>query len=446
MNDIPQTERAVQLVGPDKLELNSAKPVADPGPHQVLAQSRGGRPVLLRPQAAQAVLAAQPQVRRPDRPRRAGAGGNAELRAGRRADRSRPRGGHPRRQGRAGRRPLQDRRAVHRRDRLPLAADRQVQRRLRLQFRGRVAGIRAARRTGHHLARRRVDADPGARGSVGLGAGAGRAVGLRRERLHRSPAADAEARRPAARGRRRCRRPRRGRQDALGGPASVVFATGEPSPRSGTRASTTSSISAPTPRRRRNCLRNSPPAACWRSSRAAASSAGRSRRRSAASITAASASSEPPAPIRRRLMPRFRRAPRSARATRSTSSARRGRWGRCTSSATCVRAHEGVTVYAGDLNDERLAGLARSLRRWPTKNGVTLRTYNPSKDPPERRLRLHRADGARPRPGRRRPSRRRRRTRSSTSSPASRPTRRPPSISTPISRSSSISSAPAARS
>ena len=38
MNDIPLTERAVQLVGPDKLELNSAKPVADPGPHQVLAR------------------------------------------------------------------------------------------------------------------------------------------------------------------------------------------------------------------------------------------------------------------------------------------------------------------------------------------------------------------------------------------------------------------------
>ena len=38
MNDIPQTERAVQLVGPDKLELNPAKPVADPGAHQVLAR------------------------------------------------------------------------------------------------------------------------------------------------------------------------------------------------------------------------------------------------------------------------------------------------------------------------------------------------------------------------------------------------------------------------
>lgn len=38
MNDIPQTERAVQLVGPDELKLNAAKPVASPGAHQVLAQ------------------------------------------------------------------------------------------------------------------------------------------------------------------------------------------------------------------------------------------------------------------------------------------------------------------------------------------------------------------------------------------------------------------------
>ncbi len=38
MNEIPHTERAVQLVGPDKLALNPAKPVASPGPHQVLAK------------------------------------------------------------------------------------------------------------------------------------------------------------------------------------------------------------------------------------------------------------------------------------------------------------------------------------------------------------------------------------------------------------------------
>jgi len=40
----------------------------------------------------------------------------------------------------------------------------------------------------------------------------------------------------------------------------------------------------------------------------------------------------------------------------------------------------GVTVFAGDLSDERLAalrGLAEPLAR---KNGLTLRTYNPSKD------------------------------------------------------------------
>jgi len=38
MNDIPPTERAVQLVGPDRLALNPAKPVVSPGPHQVLAK------------------------------------------------------------------------------------------------------------------------------------------------------------------------------------------------------------------------------------------------------------------------------------------------------------------------------------------------------------------------------------------------------------------------
>ena len=35
---IPQTQRAVQLVGPDQLELNEAKPVFTPGPHQVLGR------------------------------------------------------------------------------------------------------------------------------------------------------------------------------------------------------------------------------------------------------------------------------------------------------------------------------------------------------------------------------------------------------------------------
>ncbi len=35
---IPATERAVQLIGPDELELNAAKPVPEPGPHQVLCR------------------------------------------------------------------------------------------------------------------------------------------------------------------------------------------------------------------------------------------------------------------------------------------------------------------------------------------------------------------------------------------------------------------------
>jgi len=38
MTAIPQQQRAVQLVGPDKLELNSAKQVFTPGPHQILAR------------------------------------------------------------------------------------------------------------------------------------------------------------------------------------------------------------------------------------------------------------------------------------------------------------------------------------------------------------------------------------------------------------------------
>jgi L-sorbose 1-phosphate reductase len=35
---IPQTQRAVQLVGPDRLQLNETKPVFEPGPHQVLGR------------------------------------------------------------------------------------------------------------------------------------------------------------------------------------------------------------------------------------------------------------------------------------------------------------------------------------------------------------------------------------------------------------------------
>lgn len=37
-NTIPEKQRAVQLVGPDQLQLNEAKPVFEPGPHQVLGR------------------------------------------------------------------------------------------------------------------------------------------------------------------------------------------------------------------------------------------------------------------------------------------------------------------------------------------------------------------------------------------------------------------------
>src|SRR5208282_1703758 len=35
---IPKNQRAVQLVGPDRLQINEAKPVFEPGPHQVLGR------------------------------------------------------------------------------------------------------------------------------------------------------------------------------------------------------------------------------------------------------------------------------------------------------------------------------------------------------------------------------------------------------------------------
>ncbi|MBP8605705.1 MAG: alcohol dehydrogenase catalytic domain-containing protein [Phycisphaerae bacterium] len=38
MNGIPEKQTAVQLIGPDKLMLNSAKPVDKPGPYQILAR------------------------------------------------------------------------------------------------------------------------------------------------------------------------------------------------------------------------------------------------------------------------------------------------------------------------------------------------------------------------------------------------------------------------
>jgi len=37
-NSIPEKQRAVQLVGPDQLQINETKAVFDPGPFQVLGR------------------------------------------------------------------------------------------------------------------------------------------------------------------------------------------------------------------------------------------------------------------------------------------------------------------------------------------------------------------------------------------------------------------------
>ena len=35
---VPSRQRAVQLVGPDEMNLNTDKPVVEPGPHQLLCK------------------------------------------------------------------------------------------------------------------------------------------------------------------------------------------------------------------------------------------------------------------------------------------------------------------------------------------------------------------------------------------------------------------------
>ena len=105
----------------------------------------------------------------------------------------------------------------------------------------------------------------------------------------------------------------------------------------------------------------------------------------------------------------------------------------------------GVTVFAGDLSDERLAVLQKLAEPLARKKRAHAASVQSVQGQTRRQVRLHRPDGARAgaggagRPGRRaaRPS--------STFSPASPPTRPPRSTSTPTSKSSSTSSAPAVR-
>ncbi len=105
----------------------------------------------------------------------------------------------------------------------------------------------------------------------------------------------------------------------------------------------------------------------------------------------------------------------------------------------------GVTIFAGDLSDERLAALRKLAEPLAQKNKLTLKTYNPSKDKltekfnyivlmaPVPALVAQAVKDAAPQAP------------SSTSSPAFPPTRPARLTSTPISRNNVISSAPAAR-
>ncbi len=42
----PASQRAVQLTGPGRLELNEQKPVSRPGPHQILARIELSKPAI----------------------------------------------------------------------------------------------------------------------------------------------------------------------------------------------------------------------------------------------------------------------------------------------------------------------------------------------------------------------------------------------------------------
>ena len=140
-----------QLVGPDKLDLIRPKPSSNRGVVSSSPRSRqsacaspissfsssspitaGNRrsPAVLAPRRWRICRTTFPATRRPFPATRRSSASSSSARAS----------------------TLQGRRALHRRDRLSLAADRQVQRRLRLQLRGWTAGICAARRAGDHLA------------------------------------------------------------------------------------------------------------------------------------------------------------------------------------------------------------------------------------------------------------------------------------------------------
>ena len=329
MNDIPQTERAVQLVGPDKLELNAAKPIADPGAHQLLAKveavglcfsdlkllkqfsAHGRKSEVLTGLDAKA-LAEMPNYVPGDTP--TVPGHEAVIRVvkvGPGVDRYKS-----------------GERFIVETDYRWLPTDKSNAA-FGYNFEG---GLQE-----YVLLDERVITSPEGESMLipapeDLSASALALIEpwacvenayteVQRRTLKTGGRLLVVGDAPSIAPRRKMPGRDRGRSSSR--PAT-------PSPIDRTRPMTTSFTSAPTPRPRRRCLPSSP-----RGGLLAIVQGGRkfgrpSRRKSAASTTAASASSEPPAPIRRRLSPRFPPAPRSVRATRSTSSARPGRWERCT--------------------------------------------------------------------------------------------------------------------
>ena len=84
---LPATQRALQLVGRDRLRLNEAQAGRRARRAPAARARRGGRHLLLGPEAAEAVRPPRPQVRGARRPSRRRPARDAQLRPRRRADR-----------------------------------------------------------------------------------------------------------------------------------------------------------------------------------------------------------------------------------------------------------------------------------------------------------------------------------------------------------------------
>ena len=146
MPNLPATQHAIQFTGAGEVVHNRAKAVPAPGPHPARPRGRGRGDLLLGHQAAARLHFPPAQERGPRRDRAGGARRDPQLYAWRPAagPRSRVRRPH-RRRGRCRGAPSRGR-ARAGADRLPPPAHRRLERRLRVQLRGRSAGVRPPRR------------------------------------------------------------------------------------------------------------------------------------------------------------------------------------------------------------------------------------------------------------------------------------------------------------